>query len=182
MSETKQLHRRQVLSGAGIVGLGAVLASCAPATAQQPAATSEYSANMMPGNVLPTPPTNTNAISVATATLQGNRLRVRGSYAGLSGPLRNYATDPVDPPNPRITSAVHIHQMAADPAAMPNGPFLFAMTVMMTNANSGTFTGDVTLTDAQRAALMAGNFYMDIHTTTNRAGEVRGPLTVIQGS
>jgi CHRD domain len=105
------------------------------------------------------------------AVLVGDRLVMRGDFSRLSSPLRDYATDPVTPPNPNITSAVHIHQ--GDTAQ--NGPFQYALTVMLDNTGlDGRFAGDYTLTSAQLQALSDGNLYVDIHTSQNRAGELRG--------
>ena len=36
--------------------------------------------------------------------------------------------------------------------------------------------GSATLTDAQAADLMAGKYYINIHTTDNKAGEIRGQV------
>jgi hypothetical protein len=37
--------------------------------------------------------------------------------------------------------------------------------------------GTATLTDAQVADLMAGKYYVNVHTAANPAGEIRGQLT-----
>ncbi|HIK38986.1 aminotransferase class I/II-fold pyridoxal phosphate-dependent enzyme, partial [Thermoleptolyngbya sp. M55_K2018_002] len=96
----------------------------------------------------------------------------RGDFRNLAGPLRDYTVDPTDPPNPNITSAVHIHR--GEPTA--NGPFQYALTVTMRGDRDGRFAGEYTLTPEQRQALESGNLYLDIHTTRNRAGELRGVL------
>ena len=38
-------------------------------------------------------------------------------------------------------------------------------------------TGKATLTDAQAADLMAGRWYVNIHTPANKGGEIRGQVT-----
>ena len=38
-------------------------------------------------------------------------------------------------------------------------------------------TGKATLTDAQAADLMAGRWYVNIHTAANKGGEIRGQVT-----
>ena len=42
---------------------------------------------------------------------------------------------------------------------------------------AGTFSGQMTLTEAQEADLIAGNWYYSIATATNADGEVRGQIT-----
>ena len=37
-------------------------------------------------------------------------------------------------------------------------------------------TGSATLTDAQAADLMAGGWYINVHTADNKGGEIRGQL------
>ena len=109
------------------------------------------------------------------AALIGDRLILCGSFYGLNSPLSDYATDPVAPPNPNITSAVHIHKGSAN----ANAPFQYALQVQI-NADgvSGNVKGEYKLTDEQLQALNSGGLYVDIHTKSNRAGELRGILAV----
>ncbi|MBW4579884.1 MAG: CHRD domain-containing protein [Tildeniella nuda ZEHNDER 1965/U140] len=117
------------------------------------------------------PSASTYAFGSAGAALIGNRLVIRGDYSGLSSPLRDYATDPVNPPNPNITSGIHVHR--GEPSK--NGPFQYALTVEpAANQLSGRFMGEYTLTEEQLQALTNGTLYMDLHTKQNRAGELRG--------
>ena len=48
--------------------------------------------------------------------------------------------------------------------------------VPITNTASGT-EGTATLTDTQAADLMAGKYYMNVHTAANPGGEIRGQVT-----
>ena len=48
--------------------------------------------------------------------------------------------------------------------------------VPITNTASGA-EGTATLTDAQAADLMAGKYYMNVHTAANPGGEIRGQVT-----
>ena len=129
-----------------------------------------YAAILMKNNVVPNTP-STMATGVAGAALAGDRLIVRGDFGGLSSALRDYATDPVNPPNPNITSAAHIHRGEPN----QNGPFQYALTVMLNDTGmGGRFSGEYTLTPEQLQALSDGQLYVDIHTTQNRAGELRG--------
>ncbi|BAS57705.1 CHRD domain-containing protein [Leptolyngbya boryana IAM M-101] len=129
-----------------------------------------YAAILTNNNVVPNAP-STSATGVAGAALAGDRLIVRGDFGGLSSGLRDYAADPVNPPNPNITSAVHIHRGEPN----QNGPFQYALTVTLNDtAMGGRFAGEYTLTAEQLQALSEGNLYVDIHTKQNRAGELRG--------
>jgi hypothetical protein len=130
-----------------------------------------YVAIMRRNEVVPTPRSTFYAYGTGGAALVGNTLIVRGDFTNLTSPLRDYATDPLDPPNPNITSGVHIHQGEPD----VNGPFLYALDVTLRDSEmNGRFMGEYELTSEQLQALQNGTLYMDIHTTSNRAGELRG--------
>lgn len=118
-------------------------------------------------------PAETSAWGSIGAILSGDRLIVRGQFTNLSSSLRDYATDPATPPNPNVTSAVHIHK------GMPNqnGPFQYALTVTLDPDNlSGKVRGEFNLTEEQLQSLNNGLLYVDLHTTGNRGGELRGIL------
>lgn len=132
-----------------------------------------YVAPMMESNVVPNSPKNMPARGAVGAVLSGNRLVVRGSFKMLSSEMRDYATDPVSPPNSNITSAFHIHQGTQ----MENGPFQYALDVMLDDTGrSGSAMGEYTLSQEQMQALADNRLYVDIHTTKNRGGELRGTL------
>jgi CHRD domain len=131
-----------------------------------------YIATMSPNHVFPKAP-KTSARGVVGAALSGNRLVVRGSFRELSSPMRDYATDPVNPPNPNITSAFHIHRGMAK----ENGPFQYALSVTLdASGRGGSVQGDYTLTPEQLEALNNNLLYVDVHTTQNRGGELRAIL------
>ena len=44
---------------------------------------------------------------------------------------------------------------------------------------AGGFNGTVTLNSTQAAQLLAGRFYINVHTSTNSGGEIRGNLVVV---
>ena len=131
-----------------------------------------YVAVLSKHNVVPTAPM-TSARGAVGAVLVGDRLVVRGSFADLSSAMRDYRTDPVNPPNANITSAFHIHQGDAS----ENGPFQYALDVMMDDTgHGGNAMGEYMLTNEQLQALADGKLYVDLHTTVNRGGELRGLL------
>ena len=146
--------------------------AASPTTSPATISLTRYVAVMTGSNVVPNP-ASTSAFGAAGAVLSGNRLIVRGDFSNLTSPLRDYATDPVNPPNPNITSGVHIHK--GEPTQ--NGPFQAALQVQLRDdQRSGRVQGDLTLTDEQLQALSNGTMYVDLHTKQNRAGELRGIL------
>ena len=88
----------------------------------------------------------------ATFDQASKRLTWKGNYSGLSGPA----------------TAAHFH--AAEKGknggvAVPIAPAASPM------------EGSATLTDQQAADLLAGRWYVNIHTEANKAGELRGQMT-----
>jgi hypothetical protein len=112
-----------------------------------------YVAVLTPNEVVPTAP-STNASGQVEAILTGDRFVVQGEFGRLSSPLRDYTVDPLDPPNPNITSGVHIHR--GEPTA--NGPFQYALQVTPDESGlQGQFMGEYTLTSEQLEALVNDN-------------------------
>ena len=83
-----------------------------------------------------------------------NTLTWTVTYSGLSGPL----------------TAGHIHGPA--PAGANAG-----VVIPFTGDLSSPIRGKATLTAAQVADLMAGRYYVNLHTAKNPGGEVRAQLT-----
>jgi hypothetical protein len=75
------------------------------------------------------------------------------TYSGLSG----------------AATAAHFHGPAE---AGKNGGVALAIP----NATSSPAEGSATLTDAQAADLMAGKYYVNVHTAANPGGEIRGQV------
>jgi hypothetical protein len=53
-----------------------------------------------------------------------------------------------------------------------NGPVVVPIT-----PNASPFEGFATLTDAQATDLLAGRWYVNVHTEANKGGEIRGQVT-----
>jgi glucose/arabinose dehydrogenase len=112
-------------------------------------------------NERPNPLTN-SATGFGIFSLEGNRLAFNINYTGLSGPA----------------TLAHIHGPANTTAAIGvqidlapyhNGPF----------STNGSFSGAVTLTSAQRAMLLNGLTYFNVHTGAHPPGEARGQIAAV---
>jgi hypothetical protein len=100
------------------------------------------------------PPTSSSGTGTLTATYDTatKKLSWKGSYSGLTGPA----------------TAAHFH--SGDPGK--NG----GVVVPITPATS-PLDGSATLTDAQATDLLAGKWYVNVHTEANKGGEIRGQVT-----
>jgi glucose/arabinose dehydrogenase/plastocyanin len=109
----------------------------------------------------PTPIVN-NASGSAILSLEGNTLLFNVRYSGLSGP----------------GTAAHIHGPAS--AAQPAGVIInLAPFNGGSFGSSGTLSGRVTLTPAQRAMVINGQTYLNVHTEANQGGEIRGQIAQV---
>jgi glucose/arabinose dehydrogenase/plastocyanin len=109
----------------------------------------------------PTPLTN-SATGSGTFSLEGNTLIFNVKYAGLSG----------------TATAAHIHGPASAAA-----PAVVLINLAPFNGGafgvSGTLSGRVTVTPAQRAMILAGLTYVNVHTAINQGGELRGQIAQV---
>jgi len=102
-------------------------------------------------------PANTSA-GTGTADIDydaaSKKLTWKLSYSGLSGPA----------------TAAHFHGPAE---AGKNA----GVAIAIPNATTSPVEGSATLTDAQAADLLAGKYYVNVHTQANPGGEIRGQVT-----
>lgn len=101
------------------------------------------------------PPNDSRGTGAVEATFDPDAkvLTWKGSVSGLSGPA----------------TAAHFHGPA------PPGKNAGVM-IPILGAETGSFQGSATLTDEQTADLLAGRWYVNIHTSAHKAGEIRGQL------
>ena len=101
------------------------------------------------------PPVDSKGSGSVTATYDTTtkKLSWKGSYKDLSGPA----------------TAAHFH----GPAEKGKN----AGVVVPITATSSSFEGSATLTEAQEKDLMAGMWYVNVHTAANKGGEIRGQVT-----
>ena len=117
------------------------------------AATVNLKAELKSSNEVPPVDSQGSGSVTATFDTASKQLSWKGNVTGLSGPA----------------TAAHFHSAESG----KNG----AVVVPIAGADKGTFEGSATLTDAQAEDLMAGKWYVNIHTAANKAGEVRGQVT-----
>jgi hypothetical protein len=117
------------------------------------AATVSMKADLKAGSEVP--PTDSKGTGSVTASFDtaSKQLSWKGTVSGLSGPA----------------TAAHFHSGEVG----KNG----GVAVPIAGADKGSFEGSATLTDAQAEELMAGKWYVNVHTAANKGGEVRGQVT-----
>ena len=130
------------------LALGATIAFAGPAFADKMKATLDGASEV--------PPTTTVGKGIADIDYDpaSKKLSWKVTYSGLSGPA----------------TAAHFHGPAE---AGKNA----GVAVAIPNATSSPAEGSATLTDAQAADLMAGKYYVNVHTAANPGGEIRGQVT-----
>jgi hypothetical protein len=130
------------------LALGAAVAFAGPAFAEKLKATLAGATEV---------PANTSA-GKGTADIDYDagtkKLSWKLTYSGLTGPA----------------TMAHFH----GPAEVGKNA---AVAVAIPNATSSPTEGSATLTDAQAADLLAGKYYVNVHTAANPGGEIRGQVT-----
>ncbi|MGY4571679.1 CHRD domain-containing protein [Bradyrhizobium pachyrhizi] len=128
--------------------LGAAIALAGPAFAEKFTAKLDSKSEVPPNT---STATGTADIDYDAAS---KKLSWKLTYSGLSGPA----------------TAAHFHGPAE--AGKNSG-----VAVAIPNATSSPVEGSATLTDAQAADLLAGKYYVNVHTAANPGGEIRGQVT-----
>ncbi len=95
-------------------------------------------------------------------SLEGNTLTFSISYRDLTGPANNAH---IHGPTNTVGSA----GVLIDLRPFNGGAF----------GTNGTLAGTIVLTDAQKALVLAGLTYVNIHTAANGAGEIRGQIAPV---
>jgi CHRD domain len=103
-----------------------------------------------------TPPNTSTATGMADIDYDAasKKLTWKLTYSGLTGPA----------------TAAHFHG-PAEPGKNAG------VAVAIPNATTSPNQGSATLTDAQAADLLAGKYYVNVHTAANPGGEIRGQVT-----
>lgn len=140
------------LSAALLMTLSIVGASNAQTT---PPMTGVLSAQLSGASEIPPVTSNGSGTLEATVNTQTMMLSYTVTYAGLSGPA----------------TAGHFHGPAA--AGMNAG-----IALPFSGSLASPIKGQATLTATQLGQLMAGNWYVNLHTAANPSGEIRGQVMV----
>lgn len=127
--------------------LAAAVAFAGPASAEKLKATLDGKSEVP---AVTTGGTGTADLDYDAAT---KKLTWKLTYSGLSGPA----------------TAAHFHGPAE---AGKNA----GVAVAIPNAGKSPVDGSATLTDAQAADLLAGKYYINVHTAANPGGEIRGQV------
>jgi hypothetical protein len=142
------ISRRVLILAAGLAGLAWTgLAQAAPADIKVPLSGQQV-----------TPPIQTAGSGTADITYDPATRQVTWSitYSGLSSPA----------------TMAHFHGPATPGQ---NGPVVVWLTQKGTPPGN-TITGKATLTPAQAQQFMAGEWYVNVHTQSHPAGEIRGQV------
>lgn len=131
-----------------MLALGASVAFAGPAFAEKMKVTLDGKSEVPPNA---STGTGTADIDYDAAT---KKLSWKLTYSGLSGPA----------------TAAHFHG-PAEPGKNAG------VAVAIPNATEVPAEGSAILTDAQAADLMAGKYYVNVHTAANPGGEIRGQVT-----
>jgi len=158
--ETPMINSTKLLRS--VCGAAVVLALAGCGTMSTPSASSPTAARASTVTTLTArlagtsevPPVTTTASGMLTASFDaGSRtLTWTATYTGLSGPA----------------TAAHFHGPAA--------PGANAGVVLPFPSAASPIQGTATLTEAQAIDLLAGRWYVNIHTATNPGGEIRGQV------
>jgi hypothetical protein len=137
------------------LGSSAVVAVCLAQAAQaQPVTATVFTARLTPVPVETSTSASIKGSGLVTATLDGSRLSVNGTFTGMK-------------------SAATLAQVHFGPKGV-RGPVEFAL--MVENAAAGTVSGNVTLTKVQVDSLRKGWFYIQIHAEKAPEGNLWGWL------
>jgi CHRD domain len=146
----RQTFDRRTLLTYGVGGAASAVLLASATTSH--AATTTFKAELKGATEVP-PNTSAGSGSVtATFDPATKQLSWEGSYSGLSGPA----------------TAAHFHG--------PAEPGKNAGVAVPIAPATSPLKGTATLTDAQANDLMAGLWYVNVHTEANKGGELRGQL------
>ncbi|HEX4827183.1 MAG TPA: CHRD domain-containing protein [Xanthobacteraceae bacterium] len=131
---------------------GVALAACVVFASPALAETISFKAELKASEAVP--PNDSKGTGTVTATYDtaSKKLSWKGNYSGLSGPA----------------TMAHFHG--------PAEPGKNAGVAVPITPSTSPFENSANLTDAQAADLLAGRWYVNVHTAAHPGGEIRGQL------
>jgi len=129
-----------------------VLAACVVFASPARAETISFKADLKASEAVP--PNDSKGTGAVTATYDtaSKKLTWKGNYSGLTGPA----------------TMAHFHG--------PAEPGKNAGVAVPITPSTSPFENSANLTDAQAADLLAGRWYVNVHTAAHPGGEIRGQL------
>jgi hypothetical protein len=132
--------------------MATMVAGIVGCSSMQPSNMVTFTGKMTGASAVPSVRTDGSGMAEATLNKDTNVLKWKLSYSGLTGPA----------------SAAHFH----GPAVAGSN----AGVVIPFASAASPIEGQATLTPPQVADLMAGKWYANVHTATNKGGEIRGQM------
>jgi CHRD domain len=131
---------------------GLMLAACLAVTHPALAEVISFKGELKGSNEVPANDSKGTGSFTATYDADSKKLTWKGEYSDLTG----------------AATMAHFHG--------PADPSENAGVVVPITPSTSPFEGSATLTDAQAAQLMAGQWYVNVHTSAHPAGEIRGQV------
>jgi hypothetical protein len=131
---------------------GVALAACVMFASPALAETIAFKADLKASAEVPANDSKGAGTVTATYDTASKKLTWKGNYSGLTGPA----------------TMAHFHG--------PAEPGKNAGVAVPITPSASPFENSANLTDAQAADLMAGRWYVNVHTSAHPGGEIRGQL------
>ena len=132
--------------------IGLMLAACLAVTRPALAEIISLKAQLKGSSEVPANDSKGTGTVTATYDTATKKLAWKGDYSALSG----------------AATMAHFHG--------PADPSKNAAVILPITPSTSPFEGSATLTDAQAAELMAGQWYVNVHTGAHPGGEIRGQV------
>lgn len=169
------MQKHALTLATALFGVG-MLVACGGSKTTQPNTTVTYKATLSGANERPTPNSSTaTGTWIGTLNTQTNVLTYTLNYTGLSA---NSTASHIHAQGDATTSAgvvLNFQSFAGATTAFAPGT-TSGSAAGTVNLSGGTVTGLTITGDSLRKAMDAGMAYVNVHTTANPGGEIRGQI------